>query len=104
MCTDCVPFTGNLFLFYYEYGYMKSLIKDNLQLAKKSNGTSRYIDDLLTLNNSGFASTIPDIYPSELDLKKTTESLTTVSYLDILITINNGKFVTAVIKMALIFP
>ena len=77
---------------------MKSLIKDNLQLAKKFNGTSRYIDDLLTLNNSGFTSTIPDIYPSELDLKKTTESLTTVSYLDILITINNGKFVTAVIR------
>ena len=34
----------------------------------------RYIDDLLTLNNSRFASKIPDIYPPELDLKKTTES------------------------------
>ena len=45
----------------------------------------RYIDDLLTLNNSGFASKIPDIYPPELDLKKTTESSSTVSYLDILI-------------------
>ena len=56
----------------------------------------RYIDDLLTLNNSGFASRIPNIYPPELDLKKTTESPTTVSYLDILITINNGQYVTAV--------
>ena len=56
----------------------------------------RYIDDLLTLNNISFASKIPDIYPPELDLKKTTESSTTVSYLDILITINEGKYVTAV--------
>ena len=48
------------------------------------------------LNNSSFASKIPDIYPPELDLKKTTESPTTVSYLDILITIDNGKYVTAV--------
>ena len=50
----------------------------------------------MTLNNSSFASKIPGIYPPELDLKKTTESCTTVSYLDILITINNGKYVTAV--------
>ena len=96
MGTDCAPLLANLFLFYYEYKYMKNLVKDNLQAAMKFNGTMRYIDDLLTLNNSGFASKIPDIYPPELDLKKTTEYLTTVSYLDILITINNGQYVTAV--------
>ena len=98
MGTDCAPLLANLFLFYYEYTckYMKNLIKDNLQVAMKFNGTMRYIDDLLTLNNSRFASKIPDIYPPELDLKKTTESPTTVSYLDILITINKGKYVTAV--------
>ena len=37
----------------------------------KFNGTMIYIDDLLTLNNNSFASKIPDIYPPELDLKKT---------------------------------
>ena len=56
----------------------------------KFNGTMRYIDDLLTLNNNSFASKIPDIYHPELDLKKTTESPTTVSYLDILITIKGN--------------
>ena len=96
MGTDCAPLLANLFLFYYEYKYMKNLVKDNLQAAMKFNGTMRYIDDLLTLNNRGFASKIPDIYPPELDLKKTTESPSTVSYLDILITINNGQYVTAV--------
>ena len=81
MGTDCAPLLANIFLFYYEYGYMKSLVKDNLQSATKCNGTMRYSDDVLTLNNSSFASKIPDIYSPELDLKKTTESPTTVSTL-----------------------
>ena len=76
MCTDCAPFLAILFLFYYEYEYMKNLVKDNLEAAMKFNGTMRHIDDLLTLNTSRFG-----IYPPELDLKKTTESSTTVSYL-----------------------
>ena len=96
MGIDCAPLLANLFLFYYEYEYMKNRIKDNLHAAMKFNGTMSYIDDLLTLNNSSFASKIPDIYLPELDIKKTTESPTTVSYLDIVITINNGKYVTAV--------
>ena len=33
---------------------MNNLVKDNLQAAMKFNGTMRYIDDLLTLNNSSF--------------------------------------------------
>ena len=45
MGTDCAPLLGNLFLFYYEYGYMKGLIKTDLVLAKKFNNTMRYIDD-----------------------------------------------------------
>ena len=52
----------------------------------------RYIDDLLTLNNPAFDNAIDDIYPPELQLKKTTECPTTLSYLDILITIDNGKY------------
>ena len=56
----------------------------------------RYIDDLLTLNNSGFACKIDDIYPPELELKKTTECPATLSYLDLLITIDNRKYSTSV--------
>ena len=82
MGTDCAPLVANLFLFYYEYKYMRNLIKSNLMLAKKFGTTMRYIDDLLTLNNDLFHSAIMDIYPDELKLKKTTESSTTLSYLD----------------------
>ena len=51
MGTDCAPLVANLFLFYYEYKYMRNLIKTNLIRAKRFCNTMRYIDDLLTLNN-----------------------------------------------------
>ena len=37
---------------------------------------------------------IRHIYPSELDLKRTTENSTSLSYLDVLITIDKGKYST----------
>ena len=96
MGTDCAPLLANLFLFYYEYKYMKSLIKNNIMLAEKFNYTMRYIADLLALNKSSFACETGDIYPRELILKKTTECPTILAYLDVLITIDNGKYSTTV--------
>ena len=54
MGTDCAPQLANLFLFHYEYSYMNILMKKNLCVVKKFNDTIRYIDDLLTVNNSKF--------------------------------------------------
>ena len=96
MGTDCAPLLANLFLFYYEYKYMRNLIKMNLMLAKKFNNTMRYIDDLLTLNNTSFHLAIDEIYPSELQLKKTSKSPMALSYLDIEVTIVDGKYSTAI--------
>ena len=69
MGTDCAPLVANLFLFYYEYKYMQNMVKTNLMLAIRFSNTIRYIDDLLTLNNTSFHSAIDDIYPEELKLK-----------------------------------
>ena len=99
MGTDCASLLANLFIFHHEYKYMRNLIKMNLMLAKKSNNTMRYIDDLLTLNNASFHLAIDDIYPSELQLKKTFESPTALSYLDIEVTIVDGKYCTAIYDM-----
>ena len=96
MGTDCAPLIANLYLFFYEYNYIKSLLKNNFNCAKKFTNTMRYIDDLLTLNNSTFSREIANIYSVELSLKKTTESCTMVSYLDICIRMMNSKFVTTV--------
>ena len=71
-------------------------MRDNLCMAKKFGNTVRYIDDQLTLNNNNFEKEIPNIYPSELTLKRTSESYTKLSYLDISITICSSKYVTEV--------
>ena len=65
-------------------------------MAKRFSTTVRYIDDLLTLNNTRFQEEIPNIYPAELVLKRTTESLCELSYLDICIRIIDHKFTTKV--------
>ena len=96
METDCAPQLANLFLFHYEYSYMINLMCDNLCMAKQFRDTVRYIDDLLTLNNSNFEDEIPNIYPPELTLKRTSESDTNLSYLDISISICSSKYVTEV--------
>ena len=55
MGTDCELQLANLFLFHYEYSYFKILMCDNLCMAKWFSDTVRYIDDLLTLNNSNLS-------------------------------------------------
>ena len=94
MGTDCAPLVADLFLFSYEFEFMKSLIHTDLSVAAKFSNTCRYIDDLLTLNNPDFQACIGQIYPPELELKKTTESHDSCSYLDLNISILNGKFCT----------
>ena len=74
METDCAPQLANMFLFHYEYLCMKNLMYDNLCMAKQFSEV-RYTDDLLTLNNSTFEEEIPNIYPPELTLKRTSESV-----------------------------
>ena len=41
MRTDCEPQLANLYLFYHEYSYMRSLLKTNLCLAKRFTDTVR---------------------------------------------------------------
>ena len=48
MEADCVPLLANLF--YYEYNFVRGLIKTDINLAKRFSTTVRYIDNLLTLN------------------------------------------------------
>ena len=65
----------------------KSLIRTDLSVAAIFSNTCRYIDDLLTLNNHDFQACIGQIYPPELELKKTKESHLNIKVL-------NDKFCT----------
>ena len=96
MGTDCAPLLANLFLFYYEYKFMKTKLNQNNKVARDFSYTFRYIDDLLTLNNPTFEHEISNIYPPQLQLKKTTETDRSLSYLDIDLSIKDGIFSTAV--------
>ena len=96
MGTDCAPLLANLFLFYYEYKFMKEKLKQNSQVAKIFSNTFRYIDDLLTLNNPTFEQEISNIYPQQLELKRTTEMDSRLSYLDLEVNISDRRFTTAV--------
>ncbi|KAK3084201.1 hypothetical protein FSP39_009957 [Pinctada imbricata] len=54
-------------------------------LASDFNFTYRYIDDVLSINNSKFADYLSSTYPSELEVKEITETNNSASYLDIML-------------------
>ena len=48
----------------------------NKQLASRFNLTYMYIDDALYINNPEFDNYLDQMYPAELEIKDTTESIT----------------------------
>ena len=52
------------------------------------NNTSRYLDDILNINNVYFDNTVSQIYPSELQLNKANTSDTKAAFLDLHLSIS----------------
>jgi hypothetical protein len=66
MGTNCA-LPADLFLYSYEANFIQGLFKKNeKKLARSFNFTFRYIDDVLSLNNSRFGDFVDRIYPIEL--------------------------------------
>jgi hypothetical protein len=58
-----------------ESEFLQKLVKDKkIHEARAFNFTYRYIDDVLSINNSIFAEYLPLIYPQELEVKETTDT------------------------------
>ena len=69
MGTNCAPLVADVFLFCYERDFMKYLSSDNqADVIKAFNSTSRYLDDLLNIDNPYFEVRVNQIYQSELQL------------------------------------
>ena len=69
MGTNCTPLVADLFLFCYERDFMKSITKEKrYDLIDAFNSTSRYLDDLLSIDNINFVHMVHRIYPAELQL------------------------------------
>jgi hypothetical protein len=60
-----------------------TLKKNEKKLARSFSFTFRYIDDVLSLNNSSFGDFVDRIYPIELEIKDTTDTDRYASYLDL---------------------
>ena len=91
MGTTCAPLVADLFLFCYEIDVMLSLSEDNQSCVIEAfNSTSRYLDDLLNVDNNFFESMVNRIYPSEFQLNKANESDADASFLDLHLSILDG--------------
>ena len=81
MGTNCAPLVADLFLFCYERDFMLYLSEYNQSdVIKAFNSISRYLDDLLNIDNNFFDNMVNRIYPSELQLNKANVSDTEVSF------------------------
>ena len=91
MGTNCAPLVADSFLFCYERDFMLSLSDNNqADIIEAFNSTSRYLDDLLNIDNSYFEQMVGQIYPTELQLNKANSSDTEALFLDLNLSITNG--------------
>jgi hypothetical protein len=75
MGTNCASLLADLFLYSYESEFLQNLVKDKkIHEARVFNFTYRYIDDVLSINNSRFAEFLQLIYPPELEIKETPDT------------------------------
>ena len=82
MGTNCAPLLADLMLYSYESEFLQKLVKDKkIHEARAFNFTYRYIDDVLSINNSRFAEFLPLIYPPEQEIKETTDTSSSTSFL-----------------------
>ena len=67
MGTNCAPLLSDLFLFCYERDFKLSLSDNNqTDIIEDFNSTSRYLDDLLNIDNPYLQQVVGQIYPTEL--------------------------------------
>jgi len=74
MDTNCSLIT-DLFLYSYEADFMQGFLnKNEMKIARSFNFSFRYIDDVLSLNNSRFGDFVDRIYPIELEIEDTADA------------------------------
>ena len=75
MGTTCAPLVADLFLFCYESDFMTSLFDvKQAEIIEAFKSISRYLNDLLNIDNPYFEGIVNRIYPPELQLNKANTS------------------------------
>ena len=82
MGTNCATLVADLFLFCYERGFMMSLSGDKqADIIDAFNTTSRYLDDILNINNVYYVTMVSQIYPSDFQCNKANTADTKAAFL-----------------------
>ena len=83
MGTNCVPLVADLFLHCYERDFMDSLNHANqADVIEAFNSTSRYLDDLVNIDNPHFEGMANQIYTPELHLNEANTTDTEAPFWD----------------------
>ena len=89
MGTNCVALVADLFLFCSGRDFMMSLSDDmQADVIDAFNTTSRYLDDILNINNIYFDNMVSQIYPSELQLNEANTFHNEAAFLDLHLSIS----------------
>ena len=90
MGTNTAPLVADLFLFCYERGFRLSVLDNNqTDIIEALNSTSRYLDDLLNVDNPNFEHMVGQIYHTKLQLNKANSSDTEALFWDLNLSITN---------------
>ena len=91
MGTNCAPLVADLLLFRYERDFMTSLSDvKQAEIIEAFKSKSRYLDDLLNIDNPYFEGMVSRIYPPELQLNKANTADIEAPFLDSHLSISNG--------------
>ena len=88
--TNCAPLLADSLLFCYERDFFMMPVSGGKQagVIGAFNTTSRYLDDILNINNV-FDNMVSQIYPLELQLNKANTSDTEAAFLDLHLSSSN---------------
>ena len=91
MGTNCAPLVADLFFFCYERDFMTSLSDvKQAEIIDAFKSTSRYLDDLLNIDNPNLEGMANRIYSHELQLNKAKTSDIEAPFLHLYLSISNG--------------
>ena len=97
MGTNCARVVADLFLFCYARDFIMSLPGDDqADIIDTFNTTSRYLDDILNIDNVYFDNMVSQIYPSQFQLNKNNTSDTESAFLDMHLSISNDNVSTKI--------
>ena len=88
---NCAPLVADLFLFCYERDFMTSLSDvGQVEIVEAFKSTSRYLNDLLGIDNTCFGGVVGRVCPPGLRLGRADTYDTEAPFLDLHLSISNG--------------